>query len=160
MCPDCAHLQGGILYHIATYVELWYNSSMGKNVECLDPETGEFLGLGNLLPAKKPRRQAYRKGFCMFSNEQLGALSLDKELFGVDLRILMHVSSKMGYQNRARVNQKAIAESLGFDRPQVSRSCKKLVEKGLLDFVSYGKNKLYAVSRRVAFKGRAGVSDE
>lgn len=129
---------------------------MGKSVECSDPETGEHIGLGILIEQKKRRRGIFRKGFSMIADEQLEAVALDRELCITDMRVLFLVAANMGYQNKAKLHQMAICKKLGMAPAQVSRSCKRLVEKGLLDCAEFGKMKIYAVNRKLAFKGRIG----
>ena len=62
----------------------------------------------------------------------IGALSLDAELDGVDLRVYLYLFSRLDFNTFIPVPQTEIGEALGRRREHVSRSIRKLKEKELI----------------------------
>jgi biotin operon repressor len=126
---------------------------VSTKVECSDPVTGVYYGMGVLLPAKKKRR-AFRTGYFMAVSKGIINLIADKELGGEAVRVFLGIAAHMGYQNEAMVCQVDLAEKIGLHQSAVSRALKKLIAKGYVVEKKSGRLKLYTVNPEVAFKGR------
>lgn len=97
-------------------------------MKLINPKNGkEYKGLAVPMKKKFPEPIEYvsmfRHGF-----EHIAKLKLTP----TDYAVLMVFLSRLEYENWIRVSQKTIAEQLNLATPQVSRSVKKLVEKGIL----------------------------
>lgn len=64
-----------------------------------------------------------------------GKLAIDPDLDGVDLRVFLYLFSRLDFDNHIRVPQVEIAEALGRRTEHISRSIRKLKEKGVLKSV-------------------------
>jgi len=60
------------------------------------------------------------------------ALALDDTVDGVDLRVFLLLFSRLDFENFTRIEQREIAEALERHKAHVSRSIRKLKDKGIL----------------------------
>jgi hypothetical protein len=60
------------------------------------------------------------------------ALALDPELDGVDLRVFLFLFSRLNFRRAVCVPQIEVAQALGRHQEHISRSIRKLREKGIL----------------------------
>lgn len=103
-----------------------------------------------------PRVQYKMQGWVMWMQEAFKALAKDKEITGYDRRVLDYLMSIMDFENYIGIDQTEIAEFIEIQRPHVSRSIKKLVEKGILEEgPKIGRNKSYTMNYHYAWKGKA-----
>lgn len=68
----------------------------------------------------------------MTNQEALTAIASDPELSGEALRVFLYLNGRLDFENLFQVPQTEIAEALGIKRPNVSRSMKMLLEKGII----------------------------
>ena len=81
-------------------------------------------------------------------------LSGDKELSGVDHRVLWAVLSVVQMGNSVMCTQQEMSEISGVARPNVSKSLKKLVEKGyLIKMKSIGSLNTYMLAPEHVYRG-------
>jgi DNA-binding MarR family transcriptional regulator len=66
------------------------------------------------------------------TREGFRTLAKDADLDGVDLRVLLYLLSFIDSENYTLVQQKDIAEELGRRPQHISRSIKKLEDKGII----------------------------
>jgi DNA-binding Lrp family transcriptional regulator len=59
-------------------------------------------------------------------------LAMDKDLDGVDLRVFMYLSSSLNFREPLEVSQREIADVLERRQEHISRSMRKLREKGII----------------------------
>jgi len=60
-------------------------------------------------------------------------LALDLELDGVDLRVFLYLSSQVGFDEFVYIAQIELATVLGRRKEHISRSIKKLLERGFIE---------------------------
>jgi predicted transcriptional regulator len=60
------------------------------------------------------------------------AIALDSGLDGVDLRVFLYLSARVGFQEFVHVAQVELAATLGRRKEHISRSIRKLMERGLI----------------------------
>jgi len=60
------------------------------------------------------------------------ALALDERVDGVDLRVFLFLFCRLDFENYRLVEQREIAETLNRQKAHVSRSVRKLKQKGIL----------------------------
>jgi predicted transcriptional regulator len=65
-------------------------------------------------------------------HELHGVLSKDDDLNGVDFRVFLYLSSRLDFEEFSCVPQTEIADSLRKDRTNVSRSIRKLKDRGVI----------------------------
>lgn len=79
-----------------------------------------------------------------------------RRLQGVDFRVFFYVSAVIDYENYLKVPTKEIAEALGIQPQNVSRSLSKLCEYGIiLKGAKSGRSYTYRLNPHVGFKGKA-----
>lgn len=79
-----------------------------------------------------------------------------KRLQGVDFRVFFYVSAVVDFENYLKVPTKEIAEELGIQPQNVSRSLAKLCDYGiLLRGAKSGRSYTYRLNPHVGFKGKA-----
>jgi hypothetical protein len=59
-------------------------------------------------------------------------LARDPELDGVDLRVFLYLSARVGFEEHLHIPQIELATALGRRKEQISRSIRKLVERGFI----------------------------
>jgi len=59
-------------------------------------------------------------------------LAIDKHLDGVDLRVFLYLSSRLNFRTPLEVSQREMAEALERRQEHISRSMRKLREKGVI----------------------------
>ena len=65
-----------------------------------------------------------------------GKLAIDPDLDGVDFRVFLYLFSRLDFDMSMRVPQVEIAEALGRRTEHISRSIRKLKQKGIIAPVS------------------------
>lgn len=98
------------------------------------------------------RSQMHGVDFMMQYNHSLYQIAKMK-LTGEDLRVLLFMQSFLDFNNFIPITQINIAKELDMKQPHVSRSIKKLTDKGLIDKIKKGRNIYYKLSPTVAWKG-------
>ena len=123
-----------------------------------DLETGEvFLGLA--VPQKKKYpREIQQDGFYTMFSFGSEFISEVEGLTGNDYRILFRLLSHLEFENWIYVTQTTIAEELQLKKSHVSRSMKKLVEKGIIEKQKDPKDKrkmIYRLNPECGWRGDA-----
>ena len=89
-------------------------------------------------------------------SDGLGRLAVDRKLTPTDKNVLLFLISIMEYENILNVTQKELAEGLGIDAAEVSRSIKRLIENAYLRIVDKsGRQNIYQLNPHIGFKSRA-----
>jgi predicted transcriptional regulator len=97
------------------------------------------------------------KDYLRVFSDGMACLAKDKEINLTDLRVFIGLLPHVGYENVIEVAQSVLAEELGIVQQEVSKSIKKLVDKGYLE--AYGqkkRQKIYRLNSHVGVKCRAG----
>lgn len=82
-------------------------------------------------------------------------IAKDGELTLEPTKVLMFLFGQLSFENYLHISQKDIAESLGMQKPNVSRAMKLLIAKGIiLDGPKVGRMKSYRLSPDLGWKGR------
>jgi len=103
-----------------------------------------------ITPKKKiPKGVRWFMGF----QELIEELSTDKELDGVDLRILLFLIANMDFENWIQVSQKTISKKLKINIPNISRTIKKLKNKKIIEVAKRGRMNIYRLNPEIAWKG-------
>jgi DNA-binding MarR family transcriptional regulator len=110
------------------------------------------MALTRILPMKHLTKMPHVRVFI----DGLLTLSLDPDLTGQDLRVMMICLAEMEYENFLNKTQRELAEVLGIKQQDVAKSIKKLVEKDYLRIVGHqGRQNLYQISPHIVLKSRA-----
>lgn len=119
-----------------------------KDMGLLSPDEFVFVAI--------PRVQYKMHGWFMGIQQAFIAMAKDKELTGETRRVLDYMMGTMDFENFIAVEQKQIAEELGMQASHVSRSIKKILEKGIIELgPMIGKVKTYKMNWNYAWKGKA-----
>lgn len=124
-----------------------------KNIELVDPETGEIVGQTPFLT----RRKANLYGeYVMARQEGFLRLAKEQDLTGADRRVLDVYFGNLDFENFIQISQQAIADYLNMKKQHVYRSTKKLVEKGILiEGTKVGKHNTYRLNPFYGWKGKS-----
>lgn len=108
-----------------------------------------------LIQDEKPKKQ-YPLTFQRFMGVQMGFQRImhDKDLTGVDRRVLDFFLAYMDQKNIIRHSQQDMANELKIKREAVTRSIKKLKEKDIVQYKGSKRNGFYIVNPEIAWKGR------
>ena len=146
----------GIIFD--TYFYACLRQARVTNMRLTDLETGEvFLGLAMAFKKKYPR-EIQQDGFFtmfMFGSDFIGELD---DLSGADYRILFKMLSHLEFQNWIYVTHQTIADELQLKRSNVSRSIKKLIERGVIEKQKDPKDKrrmIYRLNPACGWRGDA-----
>ena len=123
-----------------------------RHVIRVDADTGEVL-TGCMMYI--PHRPRHTEKFFMAFQDGLLEIAKDGDLTGADMRVLLFLFGKLDFENFLHVSQKEIGEFVGMKNPNVSRSMKKLVAKGIvLDGPKVGRVHTYRLSADLGWRGR------
>jgi len=103
-----------------------------RNVEirAYDRDTGEIIeGVPVLCGVK---RNPYRKGWVMNSQEALELIAQDKEITGRIHRVLWLLVAHLDFENWIQLSQKRICEKLDMKKQDVSSAIRLLEEKEII----------------------------
>ncbi len=121
-------------------------------------DTGEvFTGLA-VAQKKKYPREIQQDGFYTMFSFGSEFISEVEGLTGNDYRILFRLLSHLEFGNWIYVTQTTIAEELKLKKSHVSRSMKKLVEKGIIEKQKDPKDKrkmIYRLNPKCGWRGDA-----
>ena len=104
-----------------------------------------------------PTTQKYLKeDYVRFFQEDMKDLANDKTFDGQDLRITLAIISNLSYDNIFNLSHRELAEQIGIQRPNVTKTFNKLVKKGYLQIIGkQGQQNIYMFNPSIAFKSRA-----
>ncbi|MBZ0070829.1 MAG: MarR family transcriptional regulator [Gammaproteobacteria bacterium] len=103
-----------------------------------------------------PRRKNgfEKEGFVAMSKTAMDLMAEDSELQGADLRVLLKMLARLDFENWILVAQTEISRELGMKPQNVSRSIKRLTDKGLLlKGPRSGLNQAYRLNPEVGWMG-------
>jgi len=129
------------------------NSLSDKTILQIDADTGEVL-IGTLVWVEnKPRSMGHFVKTYQNGLEALAAYRLTGETYSV----LLHLMSKLSFDNWINVTQADIGKRLNLAQPHVSRAMKVLVEKQiLLEGPRKGRCHTYRLNYAIGYKGDEG----
>lgn len=88
-------------------------------------------------------------------NEGITKLVLDNQLKAKDKEVFLYLLGIMDYENFIDISQKDLAEGIGMQQQNISRSIKKLVKFDYLRVIGKaGRQNIYKVNPAIALKGR------
>lgn len=105
-----------------------------------------------IVPAKKGRfREPYYMAFLRAQGD-LAKMDLCKS----DYRLYLYLVSLLGYENYLIIAQREIAKELDMHPPNVSRSLKVLIEKGIIEHMRFKNgSRGYRLSPTIGWRGHA-----
>ncbi len=107
----------------------------------------------NLIPANQ---KYLKEDYVRFFQEDLKDLANDKTFDGQDLRTTLAIISNLSYDNIFNLSHRELAEQIGIQRPNVTKTFNKLVKKGYLQIIGkQGQQNIYMFNPSIAFKSRA-----
>ena len=122
----------------------------------IDLDTGEVLGNEGFVAYVVPKRKnGFREGWVAMAQGPLDLLAA-ADLDGSDLRVLLHLLSRLDFENLLVINQVEIARGLSMRREHVNRSIKSLMNLGvLLQGPRIGIHRSYRLNPQFGWKGSA-----
>jgi DNA-binding MarR family transcriptional regulator len=103
-----------------------------------------------------PRTQCKLQGWFMGFQRAFLELAKDKEITGETRRVLDWMFGSLDFENFIVVDQGVVAKELDLKQPNVSRSIKKLLEKGIIEKgPKMGNYASYRVNLNYVWKGKA-----
>lgn len=128
---------------------MYYNPMMESRITIEHPEETNFYIYN------KPGKHLKQEHLRLFSNEIM-TIAKDRSLNFTDCRVLLAIIGLMGFENVLNVSKDELGKQIGVDIANVSRSVKKLVERGyLLPIDNEGRKIVYMFNPDIAFKARA-----
>ena len=107
----------------------------------------------NLIPANQ---KYLKEDYVRFFQEDMKDLANDKTFDGQDLRTTLAIISNLSYDNIFNLSHRELAEQIGIQRPNVTKTFNKLVKKGYLQIIGkQGQQNIYMFNPSIAFKSRA-----
>lgn len=135
------------------------SSGYQSRFKTIDKVTGEEIEGTPVYVASKVKwsKERWFVGF----QDAFALIAEDKEMTLQLTRVWMKLVSVMGFENFIYVPQKEIAQSLNMQRSHVSRSIKKLVEKGLLiEGPKINRGSSYRLNLDLVWKGSGKAYDQ
>lgn len=109
-----------------------------------------------IVRTQSPRYLTGKDYLRVFSSG-LSTLATDKTLKLTDLRVFIGLLTHVDFNNEIDVTQKILSEELGIAQQEISKSIRKLLDKGYLELLGEKhKQKIYRMNSHVAAKCRAG----
>lgn len=112
-----------------------------KKLTQVDAETGEVMEDGFVAYVVPKRQNGFKgrwmamsqDGMVWLSREVMGELAKDRRLSGQDLGVLLCLLGHLDYENHILTPQAEMAEKVGIQRSNFSRSIRHLVELGIVE---------------------------
>ena len=89
------------------------------------------VGEREILVNVSRRKEKVEEEFVFYFLINMNTLISDPDITKQDIAVLMQYAAKMKYGNQLNISQGDIAEELGIDKSQVSRSVKKLIKRNV-----------------------------
>jgi hypothetical protein len=130
----------------------------GKGVRAVDWETGERLAIVDLRgKGSKARKRANRKArFTLMYGAECEELLTDDSVHHFEVRLLWFMITRMDWDNRLMMSQKAMALAFKVPESQVSRAIQDLRRRGCIHRVSRGE---FVINASYAFTGEDDERD-
>ena len=123
-----------------------------KRVSSVDMDTGEILDY-SLVAVQHKIPNGFAGGWIAMAQGAMEMLAVS-DLRGDDLRVLLLLMARLDFENLISLEQTAVAEKLGMQRPHVNRSIKRLIELGcLLEGPKIGRSRTYKLNPSYGWKG-------
>ena len=124
-----------------------------RHVVQVDADTGELLRGTMVWVEDKPKSMGHFVKTYQNGLEALAAFRLTGETYSV----MLHLMSKLSFDNWINVTQADIGKKLGLSQPNVARAMKVLVEKNIiLEGPRKGRCHTYRLNYAVGYKGDEG----
>jgi hypothetical protein len=124
-----------------------------KTVIQMDADTGEVLRGTMVWVEDRPKPMGH---FVKTYQNGLAALAAYR-FTGETYSVMLHLMSKLSFDNWINVTQAEIGNSLGLARPNVSRAMKVLLEKNIiLEGPRKGRCRTYRLNYAIGYKGDEG----
>jgi len=122
-----------------------------REVGSVDLETGEILP--HVLVAMQQKiPNGFAEGWVAMAQSAADLFAGIKNTD--DHRVLWMLLAQLNFENDIRIEQSAIAEKLGMQRPNVSRSIKRLQELGIIvEGPKVGRSRTYKLNPAYGWKG-------
>jgi DNA-binding transcriptional ArsR family regulator len=122
-----------------------------REVGSIDLETGEILP--HVLVAMQQKiPNGFAEGWVAMAQSAADLFAGIKNTD--DHRVLWMLLAQLNFENDIRIEQSAIAEKLGMQRPNVSRSIKRLQELGIIvEGPKVGRSRTYKLNPAYGWKG-------
>ena len=118
----------------------------------VDKYTGEEFGFPVIVGRK---RNPYRKGWVMNSQEAMISVAKDKDIKGETHRVLWFISGILDFENWIQLSATEIAKELGMHRPDVSKAIKVLETKEIiLRGPKVGRSYAFMLNPEFGWKGK------
>ena len=119
------------------------------NLEITCPEDSN---LNVFTQTKKYLKHQYIR----FFQAEMISLANDRDFNGTDLRVLITALGNLDYDNKLIISHAKLGEQIGIKQQEVTKSFKKLVNKGYIEVVdTIGRQNVYMFNPSVAFKSKA-----
>ena len=124
----------------------------------VDKYTGEEFGFPVIVGRK---RNPYRKGWVMNSQEAMISVAKDKDIKGETHRVLWFIGGILDFENWIQLSATEIAKELGMHRPDVSKAIKVLETKEIiLRGPKVGRFYAFMLNPEFGWKGKVKNLDE
>ena len=124
----------------------------------VDKYTGEEFGFPVIVGRK---RNPYRKGWVMNSQEAMISVAKDKDIKGETHRVLWFIGGILDFENWIQLSATEIAKELGMHRPDVSKAIKVLETKEIiLRGPKVGRSYAFMLNPEFGWKGKVKNLDE
>ena len=124
----------------------------------VDKYTGEEYGFPVIVGRK---RNPYRKGWVMNSQEAMIILAKDKDIKGETHRVLWFIGGILDFENWVQLSVTEIAEELELKQPNVSRAIKLLEKKEIIiRGPKVGRSYAFMLNPHFGWKGKVKNLDE
>lgn len=127
---------------------------MTRRIDQIDTETGELIG-GFVAVIQPKRRNGFGDGWIAMSQTAMTAIR-KAGLQGRDYEVLFALLEVLDFENLIQVSQVELAQELGMQKPNLSRSIKRMVDIGiLLEGPKIGRSKTFRLNPSFGWKGSA-----
>ena len=128
-------------------------SKQRMDLATVDLNTGDVKDGVFVYCPKKQHSLFSREGFVMMSQLRSDMLA-NSDLGLVDFRVLMKLIAILDMDNLIAINQTELANEMGLQRPNFSRSIKKLLsEEIIIEGAKLGQHKSYRLNAYYGWKG-------
>jgi DNA-binding transcriptional ArsR family regulator len=130
----------------------------GKLKGYVDKYTGEEYGFPVIVGRK---RNPYKKGWVMNSQEALEIVAKDKEIKGETYRVLFFICARLDFENWVQLSATEIGNELDLKQQSVSRAMKVLEEKEIiLRGPKVGRSYAFMLNPEFGWKGKVKNLDD
>jgi DNA-binding MarR family transcriptional regulator len=99
-------------------------------------------------------KERLKEPWFMMFQPVLRQLSVNGNLQGKDIQVLLYLLSSMQFENNVKVTQDELAEQLQTAQQNIARSIKRLVEQKYIFVQRNGRENYYSINFDLAWKGK------